>query len=305
MNYNISQYDKSETVRSELDEANNQEPASHYYRGGYYVLRLGEKLNKKYLIYRKIGWDEFSTKWLARDDEHNRYVTVTIYKASEMHTEYATDLIRTFNKIQEHPCKRIMLLLDHFQVTGINGIHVCIVTEVMAECLNNYMIRNKLKPTPLNMSKIIVKHVLEGLHHLHTNNKMVHTNINPETIFFKANKSYIMNLLYNTYVAFSWPVLPASFVCNLPSRLNHLRIKMADIAPKMLLRDIEFGAFEERMRNPKAIGAPVLDVDEWIGESSTEYHIPPKEDSESKVVQVQEINSLLDKISRYLKCKVS
>lgn len=71
MSYSPGQYDV------ERSKETDQEPASHYYRGGYHVLHLGETLNRRYLILRKIGWDELRTSWLAKDGDTHGYVTVS------------------------------------------------------------------------------------------------------------------------------------------------------------------------------------------------------------------------------------
>lgn len=38
--------------------------------GGFYPLRLGETLDERFVITRKLGWGGNSTVWLAKDDKY-------------------------------------------------------------------------------------------------------------------------------------------------------------------------------------------------------------------------------------------
>ncbi|KAL1459714.1 hypothetical protein WDU94_011671 [Cyamophila willieti] len=302
--YLLNQLARGDTdvLKRNPEELSEQEPISHYYHGGYHVQRLGEFLNqRRYFILRKLGWDELSTQWLARDVEKKTYVMVNIYKSSEMHTAYAYNVINALTQIQEHPSDKIMKLLDHFKVTGINGTHVCTVTDIIAECLCNYMIRQKFQPAPLSTAKAIIYQILEGLRDLHVNNKLVHTSIKPESIFFKADHVYIMSMVYETYTAFKKCILPTSFTCNLPDRLVHFRTNIADVYPhiqtKMLLLDREL----ELLVN----GEETSLIKRRKEEMSDELGVNTLQEGNSSFRFPDSTNSLMKRLSRYIKSKIN
>ena len=45
----------------------DEEDPSDYKTGGYYPLHIGEKLNNRYLVEKKLGWGHFSTVWYCTD----------------------------------------------------------------------------------------------------------------------------------------------------------------------------------------------------------------------------------------------
>lgn len=46
-----------------------EEPLSEYRTGGYHPTNIGDTLNSRYKVCRKLGWGNYSTVWLARDME--------------------------------------------------------------------------------------------------------------------------------------------------------------------------------------------------------------------------------------------
>jgi serine/threonine-protein kinase SRPK3 len=45
----------------------DEEDPADYKPGGYYEVRIGEELNGRYLVVKKLGWGHFSTVWFCRD----------------------------------------------------------------------------------------------------------------------------------------------------------------------------------------------------------------------------------------------
>ena len=45
-------------------------------------MHLGEKMNSKYIILKKLGWGHFSTVWLTKDLKHNSYVAIKVQKSA-------------------------------------------------------------------------------------------------------------------------------------------------------------------------------------------------------------------------------
>lgn len=62
--YDEEEEDEEEILGSDDDE---QEDPRDYCKGGYHPVKIGDLLNNRYHIVRKLGWGHFSTVWLSWD----------------------------------------------------------------------------------------------------------------------------------------------------------------------------------------------------------------------------------------------
>ena len=93
-------------------------------------------------------------------------------RSAAHYTETAIDEIKLLNKIVQakpsHPGrKHVVSLLDSFEHKGPNGIHVCMVFEVLGENLLGLIKRWNHRGIPMPLVKQIAKQVLLGLDYLH------------------------------------------------------------------------------------------------------------------------------------------
>ncbi|OLY77911.1 Protein kinase dsk1 [Smittium mucronatum] len=229
--------DRSENEIYEIEERRNksdEESDSQYYssepeediedykRGGYHPVKLGESFkDSRYTVVRKLGWGHFSTVWLALDKKTNTHVALKIVKSAKRYYEAAVDEIqlcqRAANAMPSHiGYSHVVLLLDNFEFSGPNGIHIVMVFEVLGENLlyllkkakrfhnaEFYRDRSLSKtreagefrdrefdstrspPTnglPIPIVKQISKQVLYGLAYLHGPCRMIHTDLKPENV---------------------------------------------------------------------------------------------------------------------------
>ncbi|TID29337.1 hypothetical protein CANINC_002020 [Pichia inconspicua] len=158
-NFHRSLLIDSDDSDSEIDEQSSsnidkklksEENIDDYRPGGYHPVFIGEKYgrNNEYLIARKLGWGHFSTVWLAWDEKNQRHVAIKIVRSSNNYTEAALDEIKILEKINNEDNnhegkKHIVKLFDHFLHEGPNGIHVCMVFEVLGENMLNLLLRYK------------------------------------------------------------------------------------------------------------------------------------------------------------------
>lgn len=73
-------------------------------------------------------------------------------------------------------------LVDNFRHTGPNGSHVCMVFEVLGENLLGLIKRYQHRGVPQHIVKQIAKQVLLGLDYLHTECRVIHTDLKPENV---------------------------------------------------------------------------------------------------------------------------
>ncbi len=179
-----SEDDPAETTADEED-------SEDYCKGGYHPVHVGETYNNgKYVVVRKLGWGHFSTVWLSRDTANGKHVALKVVRSAAHYTETAIDEIKLLNKVVQanpnHPGRRyVVSLLDSFEHKGPNGVHVCMVFEVLGENLLGLIKRWNHRGIPMPLVKQITKQVLLGLDYLHRECGIIHTDLKPENVLIE------------------------------------------------------------------------------------------------------------------------
>lgn len=57
------------------------ERLEHYKPGGYHPVTIGDRFHNRYQVVHKLGHGTYSTIWLSRDGEFNRYVAAKVCTA--------------------------------------------------------------------------------------------------------------------------------------------------------------------------------------------------------------------------------
>ncbi|RVE70179.1 hypothetical protein OJAV_G00061860 [Oryzias javanicus] len=166
-----------------LERRDSEDPREYCY-GGYHPVQIGDTFNRRYQVVSKLGWGFFSTVWLCRDLRSCRRVAVKVLKSGAGFSQAGQDetaLLRCASGPATcHPA--IVQLLDEFKVVGVNGVHICLVLELLGPDLRSWQLcfgNPGLRPAWV---KQILSQVLRGLDHLHSRCKIIHTDIKPENI---------------------------------------------------------------------------------------------------------------------------
>lgn len=212
--------DPDEPYTSEEEE---QEDSSDYRKGGYHPVKIGDLFLGRYHVTRKLGWGHFSTVWLCWDLEDKRFVALKIVKSAEHFTETALDEIRILKAVRESDPSdpkrnKTVQLLNDFKISGVNGVHVCMVFEVLGHHLLKLIIKSNYRGIPLNNVRTIIRQVLEGLDYLHTKCKIIHTDIKPENVLLCISQDAITRLACEAAQMHQLGVkLPVSLVSTAPA----------------------------------------------------------------------------------------
>jgi serine/threonine-protein kinase SRPK3 len=191
---------------SSVDEAENtadEEDSEDYCKGGYHPVQVGEEYKDgKYTIVRKLGWGHFSTVWLSRDNATGKHVALKVVRSAAHYTETALDEIKLLKKVvdanKDHPGRaHVVSLLDSFNHKGPNGVHVCMVFEVLGENLLGLIKRWNHRGIPMPLVKQITKQVLLGLDYLHRECGIIHTDLKPENVLIEIGD---VEQIVKTYV---------------------------------------------------------------------------------------------------------
>ncbi|KAH0605992.1 uncharacterized protein H6S33_004449 [Morchella sextelata] len=187
------------------DEGNtaDEEDYEDYCKGGYHPVEVGEIFKEgRYEVIRKLGWGHFSTVWLSRDNETGQHVALKVVRSASHYTETALDEIKLLQRIvaanPNHPGKaHVVQLLDSFEHKGPNGLHVCMVFEVLGENLLGLIKRYNHRGIPMALVKQITKQVLLGLDYLHRECGIIHTDLKPENVLIEIGD---VEQIVRTYV---------------------------------------------------------------------------------------------------------
>ncbi|XP_036373632.1 LOW QUALITY PROTEIN: SRSF protein kinase 3-like [Megalops cyprinoides] len=180
------------------DDEEQEDPAD-YCKGGYHPVKIGDLFNGRYHVIRKLGWGHFSTVWLCWDIQGKRFVAMKVVKSAQHYTETALDEIKLLRCVRESdpsdPNKDMVVqLIDDFKISGVNGIHVCMVFEVLGHHLLKWIIKSNYQGLPLPCVKSIIRQVLQGLDYLHSKCKIIHTDIKPENILLCVDDAFVRRM---------------------------------------------------------------------------------------------------------------
>ncbi|XP_019906995.2 SRSF protein kinase 3 isoform X4 [Esox lucius] len=154
---------------------------------GFHPVHIGDIFNRRYKVVSKLGWGYFATVWLCLDLRLGRRVAVKVLKSGDGFTQAGEDevtLLRCANgPTTRHPNRqRIVQLLDEFKVAGVNGVHRCLVLELLGPDLRCWQLCFGNPGLPLSCVKQVISQVLQALDYLHIQCKIIHTDIKPENI---------------------------------------------------------------------------------------------------------------------------
>uniref|UniRef100_A0A671YVG2 non-specific serine/threonine protein kinase n=1 Tax=Sparus aurata TaxID=8175 RepID=A0A671YVG2_SPAAU len=127
------------------------------------------------------------------------FVAMKVVKSAQHYTETALDEIKLLRCVRESdpndPNKDMVVqLIDDFKISGVNGIHVCMVFEVLGHHLLKWIIKSNYQGLPLPCVKSIIRQVLQGLDYLHTKCKIIHTDIKPENILMCVDDAFVRRM---------------------------------------------------------------------------------------------------------------
>ncbi|XP_028776706.1 SRSF protein kinase 1-like [Neltuma alba] len=157
-----------------------------YRKGGYHAVRVGDQFaGGRYIAQRKLGWGQFSTVWLAYDTRNSTYVALKIQKSAAQFAEAALHEINVLSSIAEGDpsnSKCVVQLIDNFKHSGPNGQHHCMVLEFLGDSLLRLIRYRRYKGLPMNKVREICKCILIGLDYLHSELRIIHSDLKPENV---------------------------------------------------------------------------------------------------------------------------
>lgn len=193
-----------------------------YGENGYHAVHVGEILDSRYLILKKLGWGHFSTVWLAFSLSDKRLYALKILKSHKKYLESAFDeeaickviadnyqnsawskslrqylgipASAPFTATREHT--HCLQMYDWFFHHSMTGKHFVMAFEVLGKNLLSQMKRFDYKGIPMPMVREITRQLLMGLDYMHRVCGLIHTDIKPENVTFQLKEGEEFDLLY-------------------------------------------------------------------------------------------------------------
>lgn len=145
------------------------ENLEEYRVGGFHPTVIGDAFHSgRYEVAHKLGFGGYSTIWLARDRQSQKYVALKILAAHEAESNEA-EILRLLSSPNSHPGQRFVpLLLDEFAIDGPNGRHLCLVQDVAACSVTISKEWSSNNLFPLETARSIVAQLILGVSYLHS-----------------------------------------------------------------------------------------------------------------------------------------
>ncbi|KAG6888276.1 hypothetical protein C0992_008957 [Termitomyces sp. T32_za158] len=141
-----------------------------YSPGGFYPVHIDDEIKNRYCIVHKLGFGTYSTVWLARDKQLNRFVAMKFIIASAATESSETRILHHIRAAgHQHPGRKfVMTLLDDFELESANGRHRCLITEVIGPSVNQVRFKAPGNILPTSITRRIASQSAKGLAFLHS-----------------------------------------------------------------------------------------------------------------------------------------
>lgn len=132
-----SEGDKDQLRFGHIEDA---EPLTRYRPGGDCPLYVGDVLHRRYHIVHKLGFDSYSTTWLAKDNARNdKYIAIKVKTAESSLLSKETRTWHQLSAAKHSDAQHtnvpitageatIAPIHGEFEIDGPNGAHLCIAT---------------------------------------------------------------------------------------------------------------------------------------------------------------------------------
>ncbi|KAJ8514894.1 hypothetical protein ONZ45_g7631 [Pleurotus djamor] len=173
----------------ELSQPFETEDLAEYRPGGYHPVHFGDIFRDgRYTVHHKLGYGISATVWLVKDTLKDSYASLKILTAEYTANNQELSVLLHLREEEGSGKENIVQLIDHFQHTGPNGTHQCIVTELLGPPLSTDIeVVYVTEILPPSVAKRLIAQVALGVSFLHKRN-IVHGDMHLSNLLFYSDK---------------------------------------------------------------------------------------------------------------------
>lgn len=143
-----------------------------YKPGGLHPIIIGDELDQgRYHVVHKLGYGSYSTVWLARDTTANRHVALKVLSADSSKHSTELEVLKSLNsslaKQPERGRRFISSFYGDFLITGPNGQHRCLVSEVLGPSVHGVKETYTCDLLPIDVARKTTVQLALGLAGIH------------------------------------------------------------------------------------------------------------------------------------------
>ncbi|GIZ36572.1 hypothetical protein CKM354_000004200 [Cercospora kikuchii] len=179
------------------DEKLEEENWEWYSAETYYSVRIGEVFQLRYQIIGKLGYGAHSTVWLSRDLHRSahRYVTLKACERGSASAECELAAYQHLSSLTTENVGALVIrqLLDSFTIKANSNEYQCMIHEPLGMSVKTLQ---QLMPNQLlseDALKAVLKYLLLALDCLHSEARMIHTDLQASNIHFRVEDSSIFD----------------------------------------------------------------------------------------------------------------
>ncbi|KAJ5506482.1 hypothetical protein N7453_005439 [Penicillium expansum] len=164
----------------------------NYRPGGYHPIQIGDHFHSRYRVADKLGHGSYSTTWLARDEQSNKYVAMKVCTANSNPKE--VDIISTLSLprsslVNDLGKTMIPSILDRFTIHGPNGSHACYVTAAARVSLSGAKDGSWYRLFQLDVARSLAAQLVLVVDYVHAQG-IVHGDVHLGNILLKAPPNF-------------------------------------------------------------------------------------------------------------------
>lgn len=208
----------SSSSSSSGEDDNDVEELDDYHLNGYHAAHVGEIIDSKYVLLKKLGWGHFSTVWLAFKLSDKQLYALKIQKSAAKYTESGFEeedilfqvasnfkdqkweqFLRKYYKNDKLEASRDhthnLQMFDQFFHHSLNGKHFVMAFEVLGKNLLSLIKKYDYRGVPMPVVRSIARQMLLGLDYMHRVCGIIHTDLKPENVVFALPEKDRLSML--------------------------------------------------------------------------------------------------------------
>ncbi|CZT00295.1 probable dis1-suppressing protein kinase dsk1 [Rhynchosporium graminicola] len=172
----------------------DEEQFEGFSQGIYYPVKIGQVYASKYQVVGKLGCGGASTVWLARDLHAHGHVALKVYTRNAHSEEEFENYSRIRQGNQSHRGRHfVRTALETFKIPRPGGDHACLVQKPMWESLRELRLRAANGVFSEQLLKGTLEQLFLALDYLHTECKLIHTDIKADNILNQIEDASILD----------------------------------------------------------------------------------------------------------------